>query len=116
MLLRMEKPMKRIELPAVEAPLNACEVLQTVINAPIGGGITIVEMRKRLRIIDALAAAKGKAYVVLEDEEHAMLSTIISQFPFGMVSKDIDRIVTAVESAVAYQPNGDATQLPASSD
>lgn len=103
--------MKRIKLPVpTKEQFDAITVLKTVVGTPVGGGVNIADMRKRLRIEDALEIAVGKAQLLLEDQDHAALVAILNGFPFGVVHRDIDRIVAAVESAETYRANADATE------
>lgn len=103
--------MKRITLPTpTEERFEAITVLKAVVTTPVGGGVNIAEMRKRLRIEDALNATAGNGMLMLEDEDHAALVAIIKGFPFGVVHRDIDRIVAAVEEADTYRANADATE------
>lgn len=61
-------------------------------------GINVDEMRRRIRILDALDAATGDA-LQLEDADHAVLVRALKGFPFAVAHRDLLRIVDDIEEA-----------------
>jgi hypothetical protein len=60
-------------------------------------GIGIPEMRKRLRILDALDSADGE--LTLEDADWELLKGLIARFPFAVAHREIVQVSDDVENA-----------------
>jgi hypothetical protein len=88
--------MKTIALPKLEtAP--AKDFLRTVlVNAQ--SGATLEEVRRRIRILDAIDSVDGDA-LTLEDADHQHLQVVYNSFKFGAVHKDIITLSAAIDGA-----------------
>lgn len=92
--------MKSITLPKT-AEINPLEVLATVAMSGGTQGMTIADMRQRLKIADAVDAAKkaNAPCVELEDAEHGLLVRLLDVHPFAIAHKDLVAIADAVREA-----------------
>lgn len=107
--------MKSIALsPNTKFP--TAEVLRQIVEtASNDKGVTVAEMRRRFRLLDAIDAAGGSATLLLEDADHAFLNSLMDGFRFAIVHKDLVAIHEAVEkaktvqSADAVAPEGEAS-------
>lgn len=63
--------------------------------------ITIEEMRRRVRVMDAIDAALEASAdkLVLEEADHQMLKQAVSTFPFSVAHKDLLAILDDVVNA-----------------
>lgn len=68
-------------------------------------GLTIEDIRARLRVIDALEKCKGKV-LLLEDADHATLQDAIKKMDgaWGVVSPEIVQFADDVAAALAHSP------------
>ena len=87
------------------------DLIRIIAETPQGQGITPDEMRKRIRILDALDAEPVAINVELEDADWSLLCTLTKNFKFGRATREILAIVddilnaeTAAEKTVAAKP------------
>lgn len=69
----------------VDVPLNDKEILIEVLNQPFGEGIKPREMKNRFRLLDIVEKAKDT--LELEEADFKEIGKLISNFPFGIVSR-----------------------------
>ena len=91
--------MKRIALTGDEGT-SVKNVIKAVMETPPpGGGITPAEMRKRIRVLDALDEADEADELTLEDADWSYLNKATQAFQFakadGNLLKSIDEIIEA---------------------
>lgn len=88
--------MKSIEMRDGEK-FKAHDVLGTIINQAGPGGIGVADMRQRIRLLDAVAAATET--LLLEDADYDRLKGLVEQFNFGLIHKDLLAVADAVLAA-----------------
>ncbi|MXN67209.1 hypothetical protein GR183_20055 [Stappia sp. GBMRC 2046] len=66
-------------------------------------GIDYGQMKRRFRISDALEAAKD-GVLALEDEDHRLLADLAQTHPWGMVDRNLARLVEDIRKAPAELP------------
>lgn len=84
------------------AEFSTVEIIKTVLeNAP--AGVNAGEIRKRMRVIDALEHAEKNVFpsVCLEDADHAVLAAAIESFPFTKATRDLLTAIDDVTNAKA---------------
>lgn len=71
-----------------ELEFSYADVLLDILRYGGSNGVTIEEMEKRLRIIDAIRHAKEQHFpnALLEDEDHRLLCSLVNQFRFRIVT------------------------------
>jgi hypothetical protein len=96
------KEMKKIRLRGESITssgerITSLSILRLVaMNSP-GRAIGVDEMRKRVRILDALESLPRDAeYLLLEDDDANMLSDAIGMFPWSSASKSLLNIIDDV--------------------
>jgi hypothetical protein len=94
--------MRRIPLRSTGA-FDSRTVLAQVAGTSAAKAIGIGEMRRRVRILDALDAAAGED-VLLEDADYDALRAAIGEFPFALAHRDLLRIVDDVLEAGPPSP------------
>ena len=89
--------MKTIKLnDALE--VNPRELIRgVVINAPSGANLD--QVRKRLRILDALAKANGSPEMQLEDADWELLKSLYAEFKFIKAHQDLVTIYDDIANA-----------------
>lgn len=89
--------MKSIKLEKFEEVTSA-EVLKGIVEmVPRGQGVSIGDMRWRLKMIDQIDASDSE--LLIEDADYDKLNAMVVDFPFGIVSADLVKIADAVEKA-----------------
>lgn len=73
------------------------DVIATVVGESPQQGIRVDEMRRRIRILDAVA--KSEDHILLEDEDHKLLKTIMEQFPFSVARKELLAVIDGILEA-----------------
>lgn len=87
--------------------IKASDLIRTIVQrTDAQSGISIDQMRKRMRILDALDGSKGT--MSLEDADYELLLDLLRRFPFGVADKEIVTIADAIENA----ESGDLTKKP----
>jgi hypothetical protein len=96
----MKKIENRTMEPAVEGGKGAtyAEMCRTAINNVPRDGFTVDEMRKRLKIMDALDAAKDKAEIDIEDADLATLKHCVSEVRWIRLDKAILAFVDYIQA------------------
>ena len=80
--------------------ITSMSILRLVTTNSPGRAIGVEEMRKRVRVLDALDAVPRDAdHVLLEDADADMLSQAIEQFPWSSASKSLLNIIDDVTKA-----------------
>ena len=70
--------------------LNYSQILTFVVrNSAAAKGVTIGEMRDRLKLLALLEAAKDKEEIDLTEEQQAQLATMLDEHRFPMDSEDL---------------------------
>lgn len=72
-------------------------VLNQVVSMSPSRPMDIGEMRKRVRILDALEKAKG--HLILEDADHQVLKAAIESFPWQAADSELLQIIDDVTEA-----------------
>lgn len=86
-----------------EAPFKSIEVITLVVKQPVQGqGINADDMRRRVRLLDALEKADGDS-LLLEDADHAVLVRLINGFQFGTADRRLLQIIDDIADAKAPQ-------------
>lgn len=88
--------MKTIELVDFEK-FSTRAVLRQIIEgvSPNSGGLSVSDMRRRIKLLDKVEAADKK--LELEDADHNYLVQLLQGFPFGVVHPDLVAIADAIE-------------------
>jgi hypothetical protein len=104
--------MKRIAMKVYEgtdgqAEIRSAEILRNVVRQPLDRreGITIDEMRKSLRVLDAIDAANGT--LELEDADWQLLHDKMVAMTWGVVDKRLVELYDAVTLATDTVPWND---------
>ena len=103
--------MRRIELNNGEK-LQAKAVIEGIVAYPDrdgSGGFKVAELKKRMRILDALEKSAGGA-LLLEDADYEHLMRLLDKVEFNQVNRDLMSVIEAIETADVMQ----ATARPAS--
>jgi hypothetical protein len=105
--------MKRINFAVTDGPFKSQSILGQVMSVSPESKINVGEMRKRVRVLDALEAAEKIAqnYIDLEDADFDMLKGAIEGFPFQIANKDILKTVDAINEAKAPPTPAETDQL-----
>lgn len=86
---------------------SAIEVLRQVAQAPSGGGakggVTVDQMRKDIRLLDAIDAAQDDT-LQLEDADWAHLVEKLKAFPFAVSDRDLLALCDGVINAEQVKP------------
>lgn len=64
------------------------------------GGMTVAQVRARMRVLDALAKCDGKT-LVLEDADHTALQDAINVTAWTVASREVLALIDAVADAEA---------------
>lgn len=84
------------------------DILAMVASQGGGNAVRADDMRKRVRILDALDRDEKGPGLVLEDADHAVLRSLVADFPFSGASRDlltiIDDVLDAKAPVVVQQP------------
>lgn len=84
--------MKRITLRAGGKVFNSVDVFKQVAEHSPQRPFTIEEMRKRVKLLDAIDAATGDTLVV-EDAEHELLKKALQEFPWNRADRELLKII-----------------------
>lgn len=79
--------------------LKTYEIVNAVVTQA-QQGVTVDEIRRRCRIIDAVERAAEDG-VLLEDADHDLLRKLVSEFRFGMARPDLLQIIDDILQAQA---------------
>ena len=81
---------------------NYSELIRAIIQSPTNPqqGLTVEDVRKAVRVLDALDIAKDK--LELEDADYEVLKTKVENFKFGIAHKNI---VTFIDDILAVGEN-----------
>lgn len=92
--------MKNIENKQTTIPSVADyrELINVVVNAAPQGGMTMSDMRSRLRIIDAVEKSNGEN-IALEDADYDTLLTCLDAMRWAIVDRQIVDFEDAVKAA-----------------
>jgi len=102
--------MKRIELKTIQdktiGKFDYREQLKLMLARPVEG-IGIVEMRKAMKILDAIDASVGQTSLELEDEPYAYLrDKVVGWKSWLIVNQTIIDFVDSIEQAEDPMPTG----------
>ncbi len=98
----MKKIRLRGEMVAGGERITSISILRLVTTNSPGKAIGVDEMRKRVRILDALDAIPRDAdHVMLEDSDAEMLAQAIEIFPWSSASKNLLTVIDDVLKAEA---------------
>lgn len=75
---------------------DAFDLFETVINSPIKGGIVISEMKKRIKILDAIEASDRKS-ITIDDADVETLKDVFNNHQWPATSKDVIAISDYLE-------------------
>ena len=89
---------KIIPLSVATGPFNSKGLLTQVISISQDKPINVGDMRKRVRVLDALETADGS--FVIEQDEYNLLKAAILVFPFNVANKQILQVIDDVLDAV----------------
>lgn len=91
-------PLKTLSAPDGTADIVYADVLREVIRRPTDPqrGADIAEMRRSIRLLDALEAANG--VLKLEDADYELLKTKVEGMPWNLIDR---RIITFVDDVNA---------------
>jgi hypothetical protein len=79
-------------------PFPSREIIKAVVEGNDGqNGIALDEMRRRMRILDALEKANGA--LALEDSDWELLCGLLRRFPFARADRQIIQIADDIEQA-----------------
>lgn len=95
--------MKQITLRD-DQELTSKMVISMVMSNPLPNqGINPVQMRARIRVLDALEVSKG-GVLTLEDADFKLLKETFSAYPFQGTHRDILTVSDDIESAEDVKP------------
>ena len=79
-------------------------ILRFVLNTPMGGksGMTVDEMRKRIRIMDMIDATSGRDVLLLEDADCAFLQECVKRTEWGIADAGL---LAAIDDALSAEPH-----------
>ena len=101
---------KIIPLSVVTGPFNSKGLLTQVISMSPSQPISVGDMRKRVRIIDAIEMADGS--FIIEQDEYNLLKAAVLAFPFNVANKQIlsviDDVIEATDGPVITKEMRDA--------
>jgi hypothetical protein len=100
----MKKIRLRTDLYNGTEKISSATILRMVAGNSPQKPLSIDEIRRRVRVLDALDEAKGGDSFVLEDEDHKVLQAAVENFPWTSASKALLTIVDDVVSAEAAKP------------
>lgn len=79
--------------------LTSGDLLKIIINTVPQGGLTVEEMKKRLRLIESLDKAnETTSSISLEDADFDLLKTQTIDYKWGALHKDIIDLVDSINS------------------
>jgi hypothetical protein len=91
--------MKRVLLRD-RGPFRAREVITTILEQPSpGAGVSYADMRKRDRVLDALARFRDQPYADFEDSDYDVLKGLMENFQFGVAKRDLRLILDDIANA-----------------
>lgn len=75
-------------------PFPTRKIMEAVVSQGGAHGIKLDEQRRRCRILDALEKVPAEAEsLTLEDADHALLSKLLADFPFGLAHPKLLRVI-----------------------
>lgn len=80
---------------------NPLEILRAVASQAQQNGADIAEVRKRIRILDALDKAKDSDVVTLEDADYDLLKGLYDRFRFAIAHRDLATICDDIWGAAS---------------
>ena len=80
------------------------ELAREVANHIPQGGLNVTEMRKRLRLVEAVEGVAVDATIQFEDEDAKTLQKCAAAMPWAVVAKPIVEFCDAVENMKAPEP------------
>ena len=84
---------------------STIEVLKEVLLRPGPQGVSVDEMRERLRLLELVRAAEGMPVLELDNADYQLILTMLEGFRFGMVTKELVDIVDGIlESSPPSRP------------
>lgn len=101
MIKRGKKQMKKIAIRGVQDKpgISTAEILMAVVSASPHKALSVIEMRKRVAILDALEESKDKDFLMLEEAEHQLLAEAMQSFPWSQANKALLNIIDDVLNA-----------------
>jgi hypothetical protein len=91
--------MRKITLRNLDEKNSPKVILMTVMgNSPVKA-ITVDEMRKRVKVIDALEKMDDKGVILLEDAEYQVLLEAVNSFPWSQASYTLLGLIDDVVNA-----------------
>jgi len=94
--------MKTVQL-RTEGRFKSTDVFRQVIDTSPQKPLSVDEIRKRCRVLDALDKANG--ILELEDIDHLTLKLAIQDFPFNVADRTLLQIIDDVLEAKAPEKN-----------
>lgn len=90
--------LKKLGKEGESGQLDYAAMIRVIIQSPTNPqqGLTVEEIRKSVRVLEALDKAKGK--LELEDADYDVLKTKVENFRFGLAHKDI---LTFIDDIIA---------------
>ncbi|MCV0426194.1 MAG: hypothetical protein K5905_12025 [Roseibium sp.] len=82
--------------------LDYADVVENVAKVSPQGGMDLAQMRRHMRILDQLEAADG--VLVLEDNDHVLLSKLVKEHRWGVVDKNVVTFCDDVMKAPSENP------------
>ena len=80
---------------------KAADVYTMAVKFSQQGGVSIDEMRKRVRVLDAIENNKDPVALLLEDADHATLAEALKVVPWSVSTKELLMIIDAALNAGA---------------
>lgn len=84
--------------PRLKAPLHYADLLAIVANAA-PQGVSVEQMRQRIRILDACDRARDQPTIILEDADYTAALELVKAHRWGGVDRDLIAFTDAVENA-----------------
>lgn len=95
--------MKYVELLKFEK-VNSYEVIKTILEQPMQGGINLPTFRARAKALKALETGTSESWLVLEDAVYDALKGALDAFQFAVVMTDLDTIIGKIEKPETSPP------------
>ncbi len=75
------------------------DILNISLQGPGQGGVDYEEMRKRMRVFDAVEALDDDEYLQLEDADYVLLMSLVKAYKFGAATPDLYRTIECMDKA-----------------
>lgn len=84
---------------------NYSELIRAIVQSPTNPqqGLTVEDVRKAVRVLDALDKSKGK--LELEDADYEILKTKLENFKFGIAHKNLLTFIDDILAVGENKPN-----------